>query len=279
MSSKLPTSLQDKLETLLSNVGDMSLKRRAKRIIEELDPKPNQKIIDLGCGDGYYLYLLTSLSKNFHLIGLDNDRSALSNAKRNLSGKKVKLIQGSVSDMPFSSNSFNKVVFTEVIEHLPDDKLALKEIYRILKKKGTLVLTTTSINYPFFWDPVNWVLQHLLGTYIRNGFWAGIWSGHLRLYKKDHLKKIIIEGGFRIKKIEELTFWCLPFNHHLVNLIARLIYDNYLPSAVADSISKFKGVKKPLVLRLAFLAVNLLDQLNDAFPMQPGVNILVVAKK
>ena len=47
------------LNKLLSNVGDMSLKRRANKIIDGLDLKPEDKIVDVGCGDGFFLYLLS----------------------------------------------------------------------------------------------------------------------------------------------------------------------------------------------------------------------------
>ncbi len=77
MLSPLSPHIQTKLEKLLENVGDMSLKRRARRIIEQLNPQTGEKIMDLGCGTGYYLYLLSNLGINLNLVGLDNDTKAL----------------------------------------------------------------------------------------------------------------------------------------------------------------------------------------------------------
>ena len=46
--------VEKRLDELLENVGDMALKRRAKRTIEELSPAEGDRIIDVGCGNGYY---------------------------------------------------------------------------------------------------------------------------------------------------------------------------------------------------------------------------------
>ena len=60
--------IQKRLANLLSNTGDMALKRRAGKIISSLDPKENDKILEVGCGDGYYLHLLLNLGiRNLNL--------------------------------------------------------------------------------------------------------------------------------------------------------------------------------------------------------------------
>lgn len=279
MLRKLSKHIQDRLEKLLNNVGDMSLKRRARRIIEELNPKQNEKIIDLGCGTGYYLFLLSNLPVKLNLTGFDFDEKALAEAKTSLPGKDIKFVTGDLHKMPFKDNSFDKAVASEVLEHAEEDVQVLKEACRILKSKGTLIISTPSINYPFLWDPINWFLQHFFGIHIKSGFFSGIWSGHLRLYDLEDLKRRFERAGFRVKIAEELTFWCLPFNHYLVNLVARLLYDVKISKKIADKISKFKKSKKPPVFDLAFKFVNWIDKLNEIFPQKYGVNVFVKARK
>lgn len=281
MSKKLSKPIQNKLEELLSNVGDMALKRRARRIIEELNPQPSDKILDLGCGNGHYLHLLVNLPVQINLIGLDNDKVALTDAKFYLSskGKKIKLISGDVTNIPFPDNTFDKVLMTEVIEHLPNDEKSVKEIFRVLKPNGLLVLTTTNQAYPFLWDPVNWVLEHLFKTHIKSGFWAGIWNQHLRLYYQDDLVRIIKKNKFNIELQEELTFWCLPFNHYLINFMATLVYNKHLPQDISDSLLKFKTNKRPFVIDIIYKIINIIDRLNDILSVNPGVSILVTAIK
>src|SRR5689334_16933642 len=147
------------IHSLLVNVGDMALKRRARRMVEELHLKDGDVILDAGCGDGFYLHVLSKLGK-FKITGLDFDKNALESAKKNLKGvKQIKIMHGSVMELPFKANTFDKIVLTEVAEHLPDDLKGLKEIYRVLKPGGILVLTVPNHNYPFLWDPVNKTLE------------------------------------------------------------------------------------------------------------------------
>lgn len=275
MLRQLPESIQAKLERLLANVGDMSLKRRARKIIEELNPRSGEKIIDLGCGTGYYLFLLSSLPVGLHLSGLDNDEKAMGEVKQLLRDKNINFIVGDLHKMPFEDESFDKAVMSEVLEHVADDTLVLKEVFRILKQNGVLVISVPSIKYPFLWDPINWILQHFFDNHIRSGFFSGIWSGHLRLYEKLDLESKFKKTGFEIEASEELTYWCLPFNHYLVNIIARLLYDVKISSKIADNLSKFKETEKPLLIDLAFRFINWIDKLNEVFPQKNGVNVFI----
>ncbi len=272
--------MEKKLEQLLKSVGDMSLKRRAAKIVYGLGLIKGDKIIDVGCGDGFFLHLLSSLPVKVNLLGFDYDKIVLGNAKKNLGNKKIRLVKGSATNIPFKEKSFDKAIMTEVLEHIEDDKKALAEVKRILKPGGILLITVPSFNFPFLWDPINWILQNIFGTHISGtGFFAGIWARHLRLYKKNEIVKIIKASGFKVVEIDELTTRCLPFNHHLVNLVARFLYDVKPSAKIADPISKFKNVKKPLFIQLAFFLVNTFDKLNDVFPGKNGLNIYIKAVK
>lgn len=269
-----------KLDKLLENVGDMSLKRRAHKIILNLELKENDSIVDLGCGDGFYLYLLSNLPMSLKLTGFDHDKIVLNNAKKNLVNKKVKLILGDVQKLPFRDNTLKKVILTEVLEHIADDKKALAEIFRIMKPNGVLLITVPNFRFPFLWDPLNWVLQNIFGTHISGtNFFAGIWAKHLRLYKKDDLEKLIKSVGFKIEESDELTTRCLPFNHYLVNIVARLLQDIKPNANIIDSLNKFKNIRKPFLFRIAFSFVNTFDKLNDIFPGKNGLNIYIKVRK
>lgn len=279
MSKPLSTLTSDKLEKLLSNVGDMSLKRRARKIIESINPQKGEKIVDLGCGTGYYLFLLSNLGVSVSLTGFDNDDRSIKEAEEMMQGKRIKFITGDLHKISFQSQSFDKAVMSEVLEHVENDEKVLKEIHRILKPNGLLVLSVPSINYPFFWDPINFVLQHFFNTHIKSGFFSGLWSGHLRLYSLPDLRKKIEKTGFKIEEAKELTYWCLPFNHYLVNIIARLLYDVKISPKIADKLSKFKDVKKPFLIDFVFRFVNSIDKLNEIFLQKNGVNIFMRVRK
>lgn len=271
--------IKDKLNFSLKTVGDMALKRRAKKIIEGLDLKKGERILEVGCGNGYYLSLLNRLDLNLDLTGIDIDQPALIDAAKFIGDRSVKLILADGSKIPFPGSSFDKVVMSEVIEHVEDEEAVLKEVFRVLKKGGVLSLTTCNIDYPFFWDPINWMLQHIFKTHIKSGFWAGIWNQHSRLYKKDYIEKLIKRMGFEIDNVAVLTSWCLPFNHYIVNLIAKLFYSHKLPVSISAGMNKFKNNKQPAVIDFSFRLINLYDRLNNLIPMRSGVSIFIKAKK
>lgn len=275
----LSNLIKIKLEKLLENVGDMALKRRARKIVEELNPKEGEKILDLGCGTGYYLFLLSSLPVKLDLTGFDHDIKALKEAEHFLKGRKIEFVLGDSHVLPFKDNTFDKIVASEVLEHVADDKQVLGELYRVLKRKGVLIISVPSINYPFLWDPTSWIFQHIFGTHIKKGFFAGIWNQHVRLYERNDLKVKFEKSGFKILIIQELTYWCLPFNHYIVNLVARLLYDIKISKKMADKLSKFKVTKKPFLIDSAFRLVSLFDGLNEVYPHRNGVNIFVKAEK
>ncbi len=270
-----------KLDRLLNNTGDMALKRRAKRIVTTLNPQKGEKIIDIGCGDGYYLYLLSNLDMKLRLTGTDYDIKGLTNAKKNLDPK-IPLKQGDLMKrLPFADNTFDKAVMSEVAEHLPNDVKGLKEVYRILKPGGTLCLTVPDARYPILWDPINWMLDRTTKKHIQSGFWAGIWNQHIRLYKRETIVKVVEKAGFEVQDSTAVTAWSLPFNHHIVNLVARSLASGRLSTSTSASLSKYeKRKKKPLFFSLAFRFVNALDKLNDIYqPKEIGVSIFVAAIK
>lgn len=269
----------DTLDRALSTVGDMALKRRARRMMEELELEDGDKVLDIGCGNGFYLSLLNRLGKKLELWGIDNVQMALDDAKKFIADDKINFVLGDASRLPFAKETFDKVVMSEVIEHVDNERLTLKEVYRVLKKGGVLGLTTCNIDYPFLWDPINWILQHFFHTHIKRGFWSGIWSQHSRLYRQDRIESLVKKVGFKVENSQELTSWCLPFNHYIVNFVAILFYANKLPKNLSTGMNKFKNNKQSVAVKILFGVVNLLDKLNDFMPLDSGVSIFIKASK
>lgn len=279
MLKKSSNHMQTNLKTALQTVGDMALKRRARNVIEGLELKDGDKVLEMGCGNGYYLSLLNRLDVKLELTGIDKDILALKDAAKFIGENKVKLILGDAAKLPFKTATFDRIVMSEVIEHVDDEKAVLQEAKRVLKKGGILTLTTCNIGYPFFWDPINWVLQHFFGTHIKSGFWAGIWNQHDRLYKKEQVEKLIKKTGFKVEESRYLTGYCLPFNHYIVNFIAKLFYSHKLPKNLSQGMNKFQNNKQSIFVRGAFFLVNLWDKVNDLLPVVSGVSIFIKARK
>lgn len=254
-----------KLDRLLLRTGDMSLKRRAKSVIEGLDLKTGDKILDLGCGDGFYLHLLSELG-NYELTAIDNNSKAISLAKKYLGkarAKNIRFKKGDVCKLPFKDSSFDKMIASELLEHLDDESGALKEWLRVLKKGGVLVFTVPSSNYPFLWDPINWLLQHLFEKHIESGFWSGIWNEHERLYTPKELEKVVRGAGFEVEKLEPLTHYCLPFNHHILYLGYKMRMSSATSLKTKESMSKFSTKQKKDLFSQIFKFIDCFDRLNN----------------
>lgn len=269
-----------KLEQLLDHVGDIALRRRARKMVQNLDPQKGDRILDVGCGDGFYLFLLSNLGIKLKLYGTDFDPLALKSAKINLKGIPLKQAD-LMKKLPFKDNFFDKVVMSEVAEHLPDDVKGLKEIKRVLKKGGMLCLTVPNANYPFMWDPVNKIMEMFTGNHIKDGFWAGLWFNHIRLYTVDQMKKVTEKAKLKVETAESLTYWCLPFNHHIVNIAARIVYGQGTSEKIVKAVSKYH-VKQPLSssVRFGFGIFRLVDSINDIYqPKNSGVGVFLKATK
>ena len=273
--------VKQRAEKLLATTADKALKRRACWMMENLDPKDDERILDAGCGDGFYLHLINSLTSNAHLTGMDIDKRALLSARKNLSSNKIKLVNSDlIKKTPFKNNEFDKILISEVMEHLKDDVTGLKELKRILRPGGLLIISVPSHEYPLLWDPPNWFLEKLFGKHIKMGYWAGIWNQHKRLYRPNQLENSIEKAGLKLKTIKSLTWWCLPFNHHIVNLGARILAkDNHL-SFITSGANKFKeGEKRSFVTSIYYFTSGAVDYLNNIFPQKRGMSIVASVSK
>lgn len=255
--------METMLENLLANTGDMALRRRAQWLVLSLELKEGERVLDMGCGDGYYLFLFSKLNLDLRLFGVDCDRKALSSARGHLKNRKITLICADITKgLPFENGYFDKVIMSEVCEHLKDDVSALREVYRVLKPGGKCVCSVPHSDYPIMWDPINWILERLSGKHIGTGFFAGIWNQHLRLYSHNDLRKSIKKAGFRQIRVQALTHFVLPFNHYAINAVARFLASPGVSKSVKKRLSKFES---PLLLPAItpFTLIRLFDKLND----------------
>ncbi|MFH1505974.1 MAG: methyltransferase domain-containing protein [archaeon] len=194
-------------------------KNKIDFVLENLDKSP-KVILDAGCGDGTHLRVLRK-NKKFEVWGVDVEKLAdLPN-----------VLCCSIEKMPFKDKKFDAVVCVDVLEHVDSPKKAIKELNRVLKKGGQLILTVPNYDFPATYDPINAFLR-LFGTHIPIGLWA--W-GHKRLFKKEQIEKLISSNGFKIKKYETRSFWFLAL---FVNYIPYLTV--YVIKPVANLFGKGK---------------------------------------
>lgn len=119
-----------------------------QRMFEWLDPKEGERILDVACGDG--VLSLKIAERCCGVCGIDISGDAIENAKRlaERAGIACEFKVEGAEVLPYPDEYFDKIVCSSSLEHFKDDVNALKEMHRVLKPYGKVVLTTDSFTYP-----------------------------------------------------------------------------------------------------------------------------------
>ena len=111
-----------------------------------------RRILDVGCGTGT---MLTYLASYGQAQGVDIDEEAVGYCReRGLTDVRL----GAAETLPFEDGSFDLVTALDVVEHLDDDAAALREIRRVLRPRGKVLVTVPA--HPFLWGDQDEVNQH-----------------------------------------------------------------------------------------------------------------------
>ncbi len=217
------------IERIVAQEIDPAYAKRAAFIFQSVEEVRPKKILEVGCGRGFYLQALALYDFPKEIYGVDLNEKYLERAKEVCQDERIVLQQGSIYALPYKADTFDFVLLTEILEHLSDDVSALTEIRRVLKPGGTVVVTVPNMQFPFAWDPLNWVLMHVFHTHVSKDIWwlAGIWADHDHLYRKEVLVKKIKQAGFTIKEVRPVLHYCWPFSHFILygigkNIVERL---------------------------------------------------------
>lgn len=117
--------------------------KRVRILINMLDIKPADKVLELGCGEGY---ILDKLPKS-KITGVDLSDEAIKRAKIKLKKKKdINLIKKDATKTGLEKNTYDKIYASEVIEHVLDPKELVEEMVRLAHKNSILVITFPNEN-------------------------------------------------------------------------------------------------------------------------------------
>ena len=164
--------------------------------------RDGQRALDLGCGAGRHVHAMYYHAE-CHVVGID---LGFDDVKRTREGfgtfpdmdpdtrRSFSLSVGNALSLPFPDASFDKIVCSEVLEHIPDYRQAVAEIERILKPGGTL-----AVSVPRYFP--EWVCWKLSDDYHNEP------GGHVRIFQESELKDAVEKRG--------LSFFHRHFAHGL----------------------------------------------------------------
>lgn len=160
----------------------------------------HKKVLDVGCGYGYFTKLIKPYADEICAIDTEN-----SIAPSILNDGKIKFSIGSGCDIPYENECFDCVYSMDVIEHVEDDKLFIKENIRVLKREGSLIIGTPNKNRlsallkKIIFKPNKYplVIKDLIfGTVI-----------HIREYSRNELLNLLTSfNEIKIEKIRAIYF-------------------------------------------------------------------------
>lgn len=194
-------------KTYFDRMDALSWKRKRRAIgkyeeqfLQLLKASKNDKILDVGCGTGWHIFHYGPQCR--FVVGIDISREGLKRASRRLKSLRkhsnVQFIRGSVEKLPFSKNSFNKVLCVSLIEHVEHPRISLSEMHRVLLKNGLIVIGT-----PNRFDPFYQTLQFVADkTHKKMPIIGYPDKTHKTLFTLPTLKTLLIACGFSITKIK-----------------------------------------------------------------------------
>ncbi len=250
-----------------------SLKKKEKlRLLEKyLDIKPKDIVLDLGCAQGILSYFLRK--KGGFWVSADLD---LVNCKTSLDLLNNHVLQLGTDNLPFKSGSFNRVVSLDYLEHLDDDLGCLKELNRILKKDGELLLATPRTGRGFILHK----LRSLLGMKLE-------FYGHKREgYSPKDLKEKLDSAGFSPLKHKSFSRFFSEFLELLLNFLYIKLYrpkdpiglrDGHIRPTTSDEFSSRKKAFRMYSYIYPFVWI--ITRLDYIFFFQRGYGLLIWAKK
>lgn len=119
----------------------------------------SMRVLEVGCGEGYGTSVLSQGPQDVTGIDIDQQTIDAANQTYGSDNCRFRLFDGEI--IPFSNNEFDVIVSFQVIEHVPDDKQFLSEIWRVLKPGGKFYVATPNREYRLKPGQKPWNIFHL----------------------------------------------------------------------------------------------------------------------
>lgn len=197
----------------------------------------NFLILDAGCGGGVQL---SEVIKFNSAIGIDISKKRLIEAKHRV--KNAILVNGDIYFLPFKNQIFDISLMLEVIEHLYYPRAALKEIYRVLKSNGYLILTLPC-------------RTNILDIILSDKKWGLLEDmSHIQFYTISSIKKILSKENFKI--INHIGGPCLRWN---INVLNKTIFRKKRVYKIMDKIASII----PIIKKYGAIETILAQKINE----------------
>ena len=128
-------------------IGALVKKYENELLLELLQPGPQEKILDVGCGTG--IFTLNILEFGPRITGLDISYPMLKRAEQKAQGYPFRAVAGDMRYLPFADECFDKAVSMTALEFIADARTAIEDLFRVTKRGGVVVVTTLNSRSPW----------------------------------------------------------------------------------------------------------------------------------
>lgn len=178
--------------------------RRLSLVRQLLDARPGQRLLEVGCGGGHVLRLFPQCL----LTGVDVSGEMIAKARRNLADCNVTLLKGDLDGLNLPGGSFDRLICTEVLEHVVDPDALLGRMRHLLAPGGRAVITIPN-------DTMIHRIKSIIRTTrldllppLRRIAWGGD-DYHLHVWKVREMQDLL-SRHFRVRKLRFAPFRVLP---------------------------------------------------------------------
>src|SRR5271156_6502232 len=130
---------------------------------DKLGVRPGDRLLDLGCGFGRHAF--EAARRGASVVALDAGPEEVAQVRGTFGamfgmgeiapGHPVTAVQGDALALPFADGIFDRVIASEVLEHIPDDSAAMRELARVLRPGGAMAVTVPRCGP----EVINWALS------------------------------------------------------------------------------------------------------------------------
>jgi SAM-dependent methyltransferase len=159
---------------------------------QRLEMKSGERLLDLGCGGGRHAF--EAAKRGARVVALDAGTDEVMKVRDTLGAmfeageisdpRGTGAVQGDALRLPFPDGVFDRVIAAEVLEHIPDDTDAMRELVRVLRPGGLMAVTVPR----FGPELVNWALSDE---------YHNVPGGHVRIYRRSELVGRLQRAGLR----------------------------------------------------------------------------------